>query len=735
MENEKKVESFVTIADLWNLCAARWRWFVLSIFVCTSFAVYYLLTTPYLYNRYASIMVLEESLGKNTTESNMNEFSKIGFVNQKSNVPNVVRHITSLDILMEVAHRTDSSLTGDQIIEKAKAIQSRLTAEKEDLFSTVINLVYKDYSTTEATNVLNLIIQVYNDKWMEEKVLTIKNTSRFIDSRLKLLEKGLDTVDDSIAVYKARYGITNLEHVSDIYLQQQSKSDAEILTLSNQKAMAEYIRSLLTDDSPERQLLLVNSGIDSEIIESQITLYNSLLMQLKSHLQYTSVQNPIITNLENQLDELRENILSNINSHISTIDIQLLAIKGYHGETISKITSNPAQSKFLEGVHREQKVKESLYLYLLQKREENEISTGYKTSNMQVIDIPHGPGKPSSPDRPKVLMAAVLLGFMLPVTMLFLRASFDETVRDHFDIERYSDIPFLGEVPYSGREHSIDSLLMKFGYGQKAKSSGIVVGPDMLDASNEAFRILLNNMEAIVSNKSLDKTGRVYLVKSTQIEAGKTYIAMNLALTKAIGGRHVLFIDGDLRQASASRLWRTPLHGLTDYLHEEVHDYHQLLWQPEGYTNIDVLPSGALPLHPTELLRSPLLAQLLDNLRKEYDCIIIDSPSAGMLADADIIEQLSDCTLFVIRAGRFNRNRLNELKPVHARDKNNLQYVILNGVSISVRYGSAYLHKYERSEKDKKRVTISRKTILLNKIIFKQRKHHHLLHLFNRHRT
>lgn len=720
----KNSDSFITIADLWRLCVARWRWFSASIFVCLLFAVNYLITTPFLYTRKAVVMVREESLGKNSTEKNGDEFNDIGFVQQNNNVTNVIRHYTSLDVLMEVAHRLDSTLEGGFLINKAVGIQSRLKAENAETKSTMIDLTYRDYSTAEAERVLTLILQVYNDKWIEDKRQATINTSHFIDSRLKLLEHDLGIVDDSIAHFKSRYGITDLEHVSNLYLQQQSSSDAEILRLTNQKAMAEYIQSLLANKSSEPQLLLVNSGINNSALEAQISLYNSLLMQLQSHLNYTSSQNPLILNQEEELNNLRKRILANIKNHIHIIDIQLSSLTDYYEEATSKVESNPSQAKHLATIERERKVKESLYMFLLQKKEENEISITYNPSNIQLIEPPHGSGKPTSPKRSQVLLAAILIGLLAPVTIIFLRASFDESVRDRYDIERNSDIPFLGEVPYEGREHSLESLLMRFGIGRKAKSGGIVVGPDILNASNESFRVLRNNMDSIVAEKSFDNRCKVYLLKSTEIEVGKTFVGMNLALIKAIGGQRVLFIDGDLRQASASRLWRTPLLGLTDYLSGEESDYLKLLWHPEDYPMLDVLPAGALPTNPTELLQGSLFSQLLNTLRQQYDSIFIDSPTAGILADADIMEHHVDCTLLIIRAGRFNRHRLNELSPIQIINGTaKPQYIILNGVSVNVRYGYTYLHKYERSEEDKNTVEISKKTILLNKIIFKKKDH------------
>lgn len=720
--NSKTADNFLTIADLWHLCAARWRWFVASVFICLILAVNYILTAPYLYTRYASIMVREENLGNSVTDQNSKEFNQIGFVKQKSSVADVVRHITSLDIILEVVNRLGLELTEGEALDKALDIQSRLKAETEGLTSSVIDLTYKDSSTIEAANILSLIIQVYNEKWLQDKQKVTRNTSQFIDSRLKLLEKDLEAVDDSISAFKSRFGITELTHVSDVYLKQQSQADADILTLMNQKAMAEYIRSLLDDKSSKQQLLLVNSGINNSLIESQITLYNNLLLQIKSHMEYTSSQNPLIINLEKELKSLRENIYLNVKNHIRTIDIQLQTLTNYHNETSSKITSNPSHAKHLMSIERDQKVKESLYMFLLQKKEENEISLTYKPAPTQILDMPNGSGKPTSPNRPAVLLAALVMGCLLPVTVIFLRAAFDESVRDRFDIERNCDIPFLGEVPYSGREHSLESMLMRFGFGRKAKASGIVVAPDMLNASNEAFRVLRNNIDSIVAEKFPDKRCKVYLLKSTQIEVGKTFIGMNLALTKAIGGQRVLFIDGDLRQASASRLWRTPLLGLSDYLCGEESDYRKLLWHPEDYPTMDVLPAGALPTNPTEMLQNPLLHQLISTASQQYDCIFIDSPTAGILADADTIENIVDCTLFIIRAGRFHRNRLNELSPIQEINGSvKPQYIILNGVSANARYGYAYVHKYERSEADKQTVEISKRTILLNKIIFKKK--------------
>lgn len=678
----KKTESFLTIADLWQLCVAHWEWFVASVFVCSVLAVNYLLTTPYYYSRKAVVLVREESLGDNSTEKNGSEFNDMGFVKQNNNVANVIRNYTSLDVLMEVAHRLDSTLQGGYLINKAVAIQSRFSADNSNNKSTIIDLTYRDRSTGEAELVLNTILQVYDERWIEEKRRTILNTSHFIDSRLKVLQHDLDIVDDSIAQFKSRYGITNLDRVSDLYLQQQNASDSEILKLTNQKAMAEYIQSLLNDNSSEQQLLLVNSGLNNSVLDAQISQYNSSLMQLQNHLNYTSSQNPLILNQERELESLRSKIRTNLKNHIHTIDIQLQSLIDYNDEATAKVTSNPAQAKHLASIERERQVKESLYMYLLQKKEENEISMSYTTSNIQLLELPHGSGKPTSPKRAQVLMAAIFLGLLIPVTVLFLSAVLDEHVRDRYDIERNGNIPFLCEIPLSEKK-SILRIVQRM-LRLKPKENHIVVAHGKDDAVNEAFRMLRTKLEELCDNN--EKNCLAFLITSNQQDAGNSFIAVNLSLTLAIGGKRVLLIDADLRKASTSQCLNAQQKGLSDYLNGQVDAVDPLLLHMKDYPTLDVLPAGTILPNPTELLGSKLFARLIETARSQYEMIIIDSPVASYIADAEIIKKHVDYSLFIVRAGLYLRRNLDELESSED-NANNRQLVILNGVNVDFQYG------------------------------------------------
>ena len=668
----------LTIGDLWHLCIVRWRWFIISTVICLLFAVKYILTAPYLYTRMASIMVNEEAIGSNASDKNSKEFNDIGFVKQKNNVSDVVRHITSLDVLADVAKHLRENISEAEILPMAEDIQSRLTAESEGTNSNIINLTYTDFYTAQAEQTLSLILKIYNEKWIQDKQTVIKNTYLFIDTKLSVLERELNEVDDSISSFKSRYGITNIENVSNVYLQQQSQADNEILKLMNQKAMAQYIRSLLEDEASQQRLLLVNSGINNTLIESQITLYNNLLLQMQSHMEYTSGQNPLMMNLEKELNSLRKNIHSNVVNHIRTIDIQLGSLEDYYSETSSKISSKPSQAKHLISIEREQKVKESLYMYLLQKKEENEISLTYRAAPTQILDMPHGSGKPTSPKRMQILFAAVLMGLLLPITFIFLRATMDNHIHSRLDLENRKGIAFLGEIAFMQKKGFVRNLLMRI--IRKSGCEPIVVSNGGRGAINEDFRIIRTRLESFSSTHA---GCNVFVASSSQEKTGKTFVSMNLAIVLAIAGKRVLFIDGDLRKGDASHRWNTSEKGLSEYL-SGMDNYESLLFNQEEFPTLHVLPSGTSPVNPTELLLSSRFDELISQARLSYDHVIIDTPLADNLADAEIISKHADWILNIIRAGRFELRNVEQLEQKEGEKHGKL--VILNGVKTENRY-------------------------------------------------
>lgn len=689
----RQTEEFLTIQEFWQLCRSHLDWFLVSLTLTLSMAAYYLVSTPDMYTCEAAVLVKMETTGTMVAQKqNGSEFNNMALVQQPTSVPNVLRQYTSLAFLSDVANRLNPASDSGGALSKAGAIRSRLTVTQDNEQSTVINLKYVDYSPRLAEQVLSTILEAFNERWLAEKNQMARSTARFIDDRLLLIEKDLNAVDDSISTFKMHHQITNLERVSDLYLQQQNESEADMLKLTNQMAMAQYILDILQDKSTQHQLLPANTGLALPEVETQISVYNTQLLRLKNNLVGTTSQNPIILRQENEIDDLRQNIVATVTNQIKSLQMQLTTVTRYNEEAKEKVTSSPDQAKRLLSVERDQKVKESLYLYLLQKKEENEISMTYTPVPTQILDMPHGSPFPSFPNKNSILMAATLAGLLIPMVILFVIVSLDTTVRSKADIESRTILPVVGEVPfYTPRKYR--AWMAKRILFRKIKDTPtpLVVRHGSQDVVNEAFRVIRSNLEFM---SDTPRHENIYIITSMYSGSGKTFICINLALTLAIKGRRVLIIDGDMRRSSASRTFGNREVGLADFLGEKVHTVDDIIYQNEHYPSLHILPVGTTPPNPTELLSSPRLREMLEELRPCYDFILIDCPMMEVLADASIIEHLADRTLYIVRAGLFQRKMVSQLETNTQAGKYKNLSIILNAVPPIGRYGYKYGYKY-----------------------------------------
>ena len=432
----KHTDDFITIQDFLSLCLSHLSWFVLSFTVIMSMALYYLFSTPDLFTSQAAIMIKEETTGNMSVQKTEGrEFNNMALVQNPVSISNIQRQFTSLFLLSDVVRRMNLYNDSSEITGIAQGIRGRLVVSCDDEKSTILNIKYSDYSPKQAKEILTAIIDAFNENWIYEKNQMARSSAHFIDGRLALIEKELGQVDDSISTYKAAHQITDVSRVSDIYLDQQTSSEAEILQLSNRLSMARYVLALLKDKSSNQILLPSNIGLDNADLESQISQYNSQLLKLKSNMVGTSSQNPLILRQQNELSDVRKHILDNVNQLVRTLQMQMNAIQQFNEEAKGKVTSSPEQAKKLISVERDQKVKESLYLYLLQKKEENEISMTYTSVPTQYIDMPHGSSFPTYPNTKSILTSAFIASLLLPMAILFLRESLDNTIHSKEDIE------------------------------------------------------------------------------------------------------------------------------------------------------------------------------------------------------------------------------------------------------------------------------------------------------------
>lgn len=573
-------------------------------------------------------------------------------------------------------------VTRTNVFESIDKYALRLTALLDGEKSTVISLSFSDICIQRAEDVLHTLISVYNENLIQEKKQIAISTSMFINERLRVIEAELGHVDENISSYKRSNLLPDVQAASSIYLTRSNETISRILALETQLSLAKYIQDYLTSSSSRNQLLPSNSGIENPSIESQISEYNTKQLQRNNLVFNSSEKNPLVNDLDQSLDAVRKVIISSINNLVYTLETQINDLQKSERKTTARIADNPTQAKYLLSVERQQKVKEALYLFLLQKREENELSQAFTAYNTRVIAPPHGKNKPTSPQKNNILLAAFVLGLFIPFMIIFIREYLNTTVRRQKDLEGLS-VPFLGEIPLSYRE--------KWKFLKKPSDTlSFVVKKDAQDRANEAFRMLRLNLEGMVGKNA---QSNVILLTSFNFGSGKSFLTINIAAGLALKGKKVLVIDGDLRHNSISLFAGASRKGLSDYIAKQEHNLEHIIIKDETYSNLHILPAGTMTSNPTELLEEERLETAINDLRGKYDFILIDCPPVDVVADTSILEKVADRTIFVLRAGLQERSGLAKLEHIYHKQKFKHMAMILNATTNdAIHYNSDYRH-------------------------------------------
>lgn len=562
-----------------------------------------------------------------------------------------------------------------------------LVAELGNEDATIINLSINDTSIRKAEDILNTLIEVYNENWIRDKNQIAVSTSQFISDRLGVIESELGHVDENISSYKSEHLLPDVQAASSLYMAQSAENNKELSTLNNQLSTAQYIRRELNTKQLD-QTLPANSGIVSANIETQISEYNNLVLDRNRLIANSSEKNPLVKNMASSLQSMQRTIIQSVDNLIVSLNTQIRSLRRQEEATTNRLASNPNQAKYLLSVERQQKVKEELYLYLLQKREENELSQAFTAYNTRLITAPRGSMFPTAPRKMNILLVAFAVGLLVPAVGIFMKENMNTKVRGRKDLENLS-IPFIGEIPqYSGTKKK----WWEFKHRKRQDMKTIVVNEGNRNIINEAFRVLRSNMDFMASK---DNNQHVFVLTSFNPGSGKSFLAINIAISFAIKKKKILVIDGDLRHRTVSSYVDSPNKGLSDYLNNQIEDWKEIIVSYKGYTNLHILPIGTIPPNPTELLEDSKLSMLIEALRPEYDYIFIDCPPVDIVADAQIIEKWADRTIFVVRSGLLDRSMLSELENMYTGKRFKNLSMILNGTeSTGGRYGYRYGYHY-----------------------------------------
>ncbi|MDE5878180.1 MAG: polysaccharide biosynthesis tyrosine autokinase [Muribaculaceae bacterium] len=562
---------------------------------------------------------------------------------------------------------------------------SKLKVDLVDQEAEVIKISIDDVSKARANDILNTVIDIYNGNWVENRNLMAVSTSKFIDDRLKVIEEELGIVDSDISDFQARHRVIDPRQMAEAQMTVNANIEENLLQLHNELAMSSFLREYMANPGNRFSVVPVNTGLGSVQLEAQIANYNQLLLARNNLVENSSPSNPLAVDYDHQLDGMREAIVKAVIAREAQLNASIRTMQSAHNQTQGQLASTPEQAKYLQSVGRQQRVKESLYLYLLEKREENDLSQSFTAYNTRIITPPSGPIAPVSPKVPTILFIACALGLIVPASYIYVRTSADTKVHSRQDLER-SSVPFAGELPVIRKPRKLTDLFMSSKRRkEKAEEPLKVIEQGKRDIPNEAFRVVRSNLEFMMGR---DSGSQIVMLTSLNPGSGKSFIGYNLAHTFALKGKKVLLIDGDLRRGTTSTYVSSPSKGLTTYLTQRETDWQKLIVHTE-VKGLDVMGMGPVPPNPAELLDTEVFERLLRELRREYDIVIIDCPPIDLVVDTQIIAQHVDRTIFVVRAGLFEKGAIVEIDQLYADHKYKNMCLVLNGTeSKDSRYGS-----------------------------------------------
>ena len=531
---------------------------------------------------------------------------------------------------------------------RAPAFSQRLTAKVLPKKASVISLTLEDFSAERARSILTTLIEVYKEDAAERHDRTNRAVLDFLNARLAVLEKELGDIEDRIKDFKQKHHITDIGQAGNTLYSLSATYGNKAFDVGNQLAIAKMIRDFITDPSHINDLLPANSGLANPALISRINEYNSTMLEKDKALAVSSEDNPHVLEKTNSLNRIRISIIRSIDSLIGSLNLELERQQERERDLLGKVAKNSEEALDLLALERQRKIKEQLYIYLLQKKEENELKSMLNVGNDFHTMPPSGGNAPVSPRKAILLLAALFLGVFVPAFVIYFATLYDGSVRKPSDMKA-AGIPFLGSIPQLST------------HSYRRSQIPLAVKRDEEDAVNDAFRMIRTRLDALGPWSS-----PVFLVTSPGNGSGKSFTALNLAEAMSLKGVRSIVVDADMRKPGLSSSMNCAAgKGVADYLRGDTDDI--LSSVIHSGNSVDFLPSGNAHGNPAELLVSSRAEGLLEELRRSYDYIFLDSPSMETVADTSILAARADLGIIVLKAGKYEKRLLPELAQ-HCKD-------------------------------------------------------------------
>lgn len=602
---------------------------------------------------------------KSKTNNNIELFNKDGNLVSQASLGEIIT--TSIGDILITPSNANAEIAGREIYVKitplediAISYKNRIIVTQENIKSNLLTLTLDDPVPNKAKDILDNLVQFYNQDALDYKRLIANTTDEFINNRIDDISSELTALDLGVESYKNSNRFSDEGFEKDLILSSNVQVGNQIVELTSQIQLIDYITDYV--NSNQEQLIPANLGLVNEITNQNMANYNRLLLERNRLLPGANKMNPVIIDLNDQINRLRESIKQSLINSKSSLSISLNQLQQQEGKLMSKISSAPKKEREIRDIKRQQEIIETLYLYLLQKREENSISLAVTAPNAKVVDLAYVSKHPISPKSSITYLSAGLLGFLIPTLILFMLSLFDKKIHTIDEIEAEIKSPIIGQIP-------------------KAKNGKkIMIFNDDNKQVGESFRLLRTNIDFMLSKTQT--TSKIIYITSTIRGEGKTYTAINLASSFALLNKKVLLLGADLRLPQiASYLKTTTTKGLSNFLTDRNMTMTEIISRYDK-SNIDIITAGAIPPNPSELFTNGRFDAVLDYAKEHYDYIIVDTSPVHVVTDTLLIAHHADLFLYIVRANFLDKRLLKIPKKLHKNKRLPNMTILLNGTKL-----------------------------------------------------
>lgn len=531
----------------------------------------------------------------------------------------------------------------------AASCKARLSAEPTSKFTTIVRLNYNDTHIGRGKDFLNTLVALYNSDANDDKNEVASRTAEFIDGRIQIINQELGTTESELASYKQKAGLTDLSSDAQLALQGNAEYEQKRADNATQLRLVQFLKEYIDNPSNQMEVIPANIGLADNALTKVVEQYNEMLTERKRLLRTSSENNPAVVNLDTSIEATRKSVQASVNSVLKGLEITRNDLENQARKFEGKISNAPTQEKELLSITRQQEIKASLYLMLLQKREENAITLAATANNGRMVEEPLPAGNPVSPNKKTFYLIALVLGIGIPIVIIYLNNLLRFKIESRTDVEKITDAPVVGDVPMAD-----------------TKGNPIVVHENHNDLMEEVFRSVRTNIQYM-----LQEGPKVILFTSTSSGEGKSFTAGNLACSFAFMGKKVVIVGLDIRKPGLNKVFQISHKekGITQYLADPEHTDLLSLCQPSTTsTNLYILPGGTVPPNPTELVARKALDKAIEILKANFDYVILDTAPIGMVTDTQLIARVADLSVYICRAGYTHKSHyelINELKKNH----------------------------------------------------------------------